>query len=87
MHSSGMRTIRCSGRWWRGCIPACTWQGVSAPRRGVSAQREGVSTQGGVCPPPPSACWDTPPPCGQNDMLVKTLPFHVADGNNTVIIR
>ena len=38
---------------------------------------------GGVCP---SACWDTPPPRGQNSRhtLVKTLPFrnYVADGKN-----
>ena len=53
MHSSGMRTVRCSGRY----IPACTGQGVCISQhaldRGVcipACTRQGLSAQGGVCP-------------------------------------
>ena len=63
MHSSRMRTVRCSGRLWGGgqVIPACTGQEVCVSQhamgRGVSAQ------EGGVCQ---SACWDTHLPSEQN---------------------
>ena len=59
MHSSRIRTVRCSAR--RGGV----WPGVSA-WEGVCLEGvclgEGVC-RGGVCP---SACWDTSP-CEQND--------------------
>ena len=51
-HSSRMRTVRCSGRRWRGCLlPGGVCQGDG-----------GVSSQGGVCLgglcPGVSAQWD-----------------------------
>ena len=45
MHSSRMRTVRCSSRLLRGVCQ----KGVSASGGGVSAWK-GVSAQGGVCP-------------------------------------
>ena len=56
MHSSRMRTVRCSG--CRGCIPACTRQGGCLPMGGVCPElsaggcltREEGCLPGGVCP-------------------------------------
>ena len=60
MHSSRMRTVRCSGSW--GDIPGCTGQGGVCPGAGClpgeclpgdvclgNVCPGGVSAQGGVC--------------------------------------
>ena len=55
MHSSRMRTVRCSGRRGGGCLPSwwvCLSRGVS-PQRGCvcpGVSGKGVSGQGGVWP-------------------------------------
>ena len=65
MHSSRMRTVRCSGRQGCVCIPACTVQGGVCP--GCVSDKGGVLGgvshhalgQGGVTPPPVDRILDT----------------------------
>ena len=62
MHSSRMRTVRCSSRLLGGgvCLGGvCLERWVSAQGEGVFAWEGGVSAQRGCLP---SACWDTHPP-------------------------
>ena len=56
MHSSGMRTVCCSGRLWgvclpRGCLPGeCLTKGDVCPGEGMSVQGRGCLSRGlGVC--------------------------------------
>ena len=73
MHSSRMRTVRCSGHRGGGgwCIPACTGQGVCIPAcTGHGGVYPSMHWAGGVCL---GECLlggclpHTPPPCGLND--------------------
>ena len=74
MHSSRMRTVRCTGRRVGGVYPSMHWAGCVCVSQHVLGR--GVCLSGGVChtPLPPWAEWQTP---------VNTLPCrnYVADGN------
>ena len=70
MHSSRMRTVRCSGRPLRGgvcpggvCLGGCLPRGICLG--GVSAR--GCLPRGCVCL---GVCLPDPPPCGKNDRHV-----------------
>ena len=88
MHSSRMRTVRCSGRRGKGgmCLPrgvclgrgGCVYPGVSA--RGClpgSVRPGGCLPGGGVCP---SACWDTYRHSVWTEFLTHACENYVADG-------
>ena len=80
MHSSRVRTVRCSDRHWGGCLPA----------RGCLP---GSCLPAGVCPAVVSSCrWvclpDPLPPWKEWQTHVKTLPCrnYIADGYDTLMV-
>ena len=75
MHSSRMRTVRCSSRLLKGCLPG----GLSV--RGVCPGVRGGLSRGCL---PKCMLGYTPPPVDRMTDRCKTLPCrnYVADGNN-----
>ena len=99
MHSSSMRTIRCSGRLMGGvvsaqggCLPGgCVCRGGCLPRGGVCLGGGGMGVcRGSVCPGGVSArgvsaqmVYTSFPPCGQNSGQTLVKTLHLC----TTVIR
>ena len=69
MHSSGMHTVRSSGRRGGGVYPSMHWAGVCVSQHALG---NGVSAKGAVCP---NACWYTHLPVNRITDWCKNITF------------